>query len=278
MRIVIIIILCIMLFLSIEGIVFWKLGISPKGYLESRFDDFSSRKGIDKWIARKQIQLYKNGADFFIKDNITVIQWYMYKLILGVLMYFIFYIVTAVMELDYGFLISIAGLLLGFFILDIYVYLANKKSNDEMMADVMEMSRSVLYGARGGQYISDALSDAVLVVENKRLKKAMIKMKMGLAAKEPIDGCLKNLEDHFNNAEISAFSTVVKNLIQTGELNEALKTLESNITREQSGVNKRRLVVLENKTMAYVMIVAFDILALLLYCVIMKVLELQIAI
>jgi len=274
MRIVIIIILSILLFLTLETVILRKKGINPKELIT---DKLKSKKGIDNWIIRKQIKLNKSGADFFVKDGISVMQWYLFKVLLAGLTYLIFYVVTSLMDLALAYLISLAGFLLGYFLLDIYIYLANKKSNDEMMADIMEMSRSVLYGARGGQFISDALSDAVLVVENKRLKKAMIKMKMGLAAKEPIDACLKNLEEHFNNAEISAFITVIKSLMQTGQLDEALKTLESNITREQSGVNKRRLVILENRTMAYVMIVAFDILGLMLYCIIMKVLDLQIA-
>ena len=56
-----------------------------------------------------------------------------------------------------------------------------------MMADICEMSRSVLYGKKGGQYIIDAIKDAVLVVENKRLKMAMIRMKTDLdAGRSPV--------------------------------------------------------------------------------------------
>ena len=60
-------------------------------------------------------------------------------------------------------------------------------------------------------------------------------------------------------------------------MDDALKTLEDNIERAQVGVNKRRCIVLENKTMMYVLLIAFDILAVLLYCIIMKLLEMQIA-
>lgn len=276
MRILIIIVLFILLFLCIEAIVLRIKGISPKDFAKKTFADIASKNGIDGWIARKQIKLNKSGADFFVSDKINVASWYLYKLIIGIVIYIIFYIVMNLMEIDLAGIFAIAGFLLGFFLLDIYIHLSNKKSNDEMNADVMELSRSFLYGIKGGQYISDALSDSVLVVENKRLKKAMIKMRMGLAAKEPIEACLLGLEQHFNNAEIQAFISVVKSLINTGQVDEALKTLESNITREQAGVNKRRLVVLENKTLMYVMVVAFDILGLLLYCIIMKVLELEV--
>ena len=58
---------------------------------------------------------------------------------------------------------------------------------------------------------------------------------------------------------------------------EALKTLENNIERGQAGVNKRKCIVLENKTMVYVLLIAFDLLIMILYCIIMKLLDMQIA-
>lgn len=64
--------------------------------------------------------------------------------------------------------------------LDLILRLKNKASNDEMMPDIMEMSRSVLYGKRGGQYIADALKDSVIVVENKRLKTALLRLRNDL--------------------------------------------------------------------------------------------------
>ena len=59
-------------------------------------------------------------------------------------------------------------------------------------------------------------------------------------------------------------------------MDEALRTLENSIEREQISVNKRRCTILEQKTMMYVIFIAVDILAMILYCIIMKLLELQI--
>ena len=59
-------------------------------------------------------------------------------------------------------------------------------------------------------------------------------------------------------------------------MDEALKTLESNIEREQISVNKKRCTMLESKTMMYVIFIAMDLMAMILYCIIMKLLEMQI--
>ena len=53
--------------------------------------------------------------------------------------------------------------------------------------------------------------------------------------------------------------------------------MENNIERGQAGVSKRECIVLENKTMVYVLLIAFDLLIMILYCIIMKLLDMQIA-
>ena len=164
----------------------------------------------------------------------------------------------------------------GWFFLDIFLRASNKSSNDEMMPDIMEMSRSVLYAKRGGQYIADALKDAVIVVENKRLKTALMQFRNDMDSGKNLDDCLQELEMSFSNGEISSFCTVIKSLQTTGQVDEALRTLENNIEREQISVNKRRCLMLEHKTMMYVLLIAMDILAMILYCIIMKLLEMQI--
>lgn len=45
-----------------------------------------------------------------------------------------------------------------------------------------------------------------------------------------------------------------------------------------SSVNKRRCTMLENKTMMYVIFIAMDLMAMILYCIIMKLLEMQIGV
>lgn len=233
---------------------------------------------MQEFVARKQIILKRYGADVFVRDQITVSQWYTYKIFITGLVFLIVNFITRVaLKSEYAIVFIILGILFSWFFLDVYLRLQNKASNEEMMADICEMSRSVLYGKRGGQYISDALKDAVMVVENKRLKTALIRLKSSLDAGRGLDECLSELELSFANGEIASFCTVIKSLQSTGQVDEALKTLENNIEREQIGVNKRRCIILENKTMMYVMLIAGDLLALIMYCIIMKLLELQIA-
>lgn len=265
-------------FTFVQAIVMIALHTSQQEEARKQIKKVKEAKGYREFMHKKQIALKKHGADVFLSDGITVGQWYLYKTMIGAVFAFIALLITkGFMNSNLSPVITVLAGAVGWLFLDMYLRIANKSSNDEMMADICEMSRSVLYGKRGGQYIADALKDAVVVVENKRLKTALIKMRNDLEGGKAINDCLDDLELSFSNGEISAFCTVIKSLQTTGQVDESLKTLENNIEREQAGVNKRRLVILENKTMMYVMMIAFDILGVILYCIIMKLLEMQIA-
>lgn len=269
--------LFILCFGIMQNIIYRMHGTTPEKEARKQLKALKNSDVVTRFLLEKQITLKRMGADVLLKDQMSVWQWYLSKLLFA----FSFGLCSFFMLQGLGIHSFKKGILLvsfvfGWFFLDVLLKAKNKASNDEMMPDIMEMSRSVLYGKRGGQYIADALKDAVIVVENKRLKSALLKLRTDLDAGKSLEECLSDLEFSFSNAEISSFCTVIKSLQVTGQVDEALKTLEQNIEREQISVNKRRCLRLEQKTMLYVILIAMDILAMILYCIIMKLMELQI--
>ena len=269
--------LFILCFGIMQSIIYRMHGTTPEKEARKQLEAIKNSDVVMRFLFDKQISLKRMGAGVLLKDQMSVGQWYLSKLLFA----FSFGMCSFFMLQGLGIHsfkkgILLVSFVLGWFFLDFLLKSKNKASNDEMMPDIMEMSRSVLYGKRGGQYIADALKDAVIVVENKRLKSALLKLRTDLDAGKSLEECLSDLELSFFNAEISSFCTVIKSLQVTGQVDEALKTLEQNIEREQISVNKRRCLRLEQKTMLYVILIAMDILAMILYCIIMKLMELQI--
>lgn len=268
--------LFIIIFSMVQGIVYLINGTTPAKEAKKIIGKIKHSSVLTKFVAEKQIELKKMGAGVLLKDQMTVSQWYMFKTLMATAFgMIVFFIVSGIMDSPVGKPLTVIAAVAGWFFLDLLLRLQNKSSNDEMMPDIMEMSRSVLYGKRGGQYIADALKDSVIVVENKRLKTALMKLRNELDSGRSLDSCLDELEMSFSNGEISSFCTVIKSLQSTGQVDEALRTLENNIEREQVSVNKKRCIMLEHKTMMYVIFIAMDILAMILYCIIIKLLELQ---
>ncbi len=269
--------LFILLFSFVQGIVYLIHGTTPAKEAKKKMEKIKNSSVVRKFFASKQITLKKMGAGVLLKDQMTVSQWYLYKgMMAGLFGMISFFVMEGLLKFEMAKPLSIVVAVLGWFFLDIILRAQNRSSNDDMMPDIMEMSRSVLYGKRGGQYIADALKDAVIVVENKRLKTALMRLRNDLDGGRSLNDCLDELEMSFSNGEISAFCTVIKSLQSTGQVDEALRTLENNIEREQVSVNKKRCLMLEHKTMMYVIFIAMDILAMILYCIIMKLLQLQI--
>ena len=267
-----------LVFTTIQTLLLRKEGSDSKTYAKEQLDNLKKCRPFQEFVLRKQIKLKKYGADIFVRDGILVSQWYLYKALFASVAGVITFVLSVkVFHADAGYVITAAVTAFAWFFLDLYLSLENKQSNEAMMPDICEMSRSVLYGKRGGQYIIDAIKDACIVVENKRLKMGMIKLRSNLDAGRNLEESLNEFEMSFTTPEIASFCTVIKSLQTTGHVEEALKTLENNIERGQAGVNKRKCIVLENKTMVYVLLIAFDLLIMILYCIIMKLLDMQIA-
>ena len=267
-----------LVFTTTQTLLLRKEGTDSKTYAKEQLENLKKGRHFQEFVLRKQIKLKKYGADIFVRDGILVSQWYLYKALFASVAGVITFVLSVkVFHADAGYIITAAVTAFAWFFLDLYLSLENKQSNEAMMPDICEMSRSVLYGKRGGQYIIDAIKDACIVVENKRLKMGMIKLRSNLDAGRNLEESLNEFEMSFTTPEIASFCTVIKSLQTTGHVEEALKTLENNIERGQAGVNKRKCIVLENKTMVYVLLIAFDLLIMILYCIIMKLLDMQIA-
>lgn len=270
-------VLFVVLFVFAQGVVYLIKGTTPAREASKKMERVKNSSFVTRFVIEKQLKLRKMGAGVLLKDQMTVSQWYLYKgLMAGLFGLIVAFIAGGVLRLGVAKPLTIVVAVIGWFFLDIFLRVTNKSSNDEMMPDIMEMSRSVLYAKRGGQYIADALKDAVIVVENKRLKTALMQLRNDMDSGRNLDECLQEMEMSFSNGEISSFCTVIKSLQTTGQVDEALRTLENNIEREQISVNKRRCLMLEHKTMLYVILIAMDILAMILFCIVMKLLELQI--
>ena len=267
-----------LVFTTIQTLLLRKEGTDSKTYAKEQLENLKKGRHFQEFVLRKQIKLKKYGADIFVRDGILVSQWYLYKALFASVAGVITFVLSVkVFHADAGYIITAAVTAFAWFFLDLSLSMENKQSNEAMMPDICEMSRSVLYGKRGGQYIIDAIKDACIVVENKRLKMGMIKLRSNLDAGRNLEESLNEFEMSFTTPEIASFCTVIKSLQTTGHVEEALKTLENNIERGQAGVNKRKCIVLENKTMVYVLLIAFDLLIMILYCIIMKLLDMQIA-
>ena len=228
---ILLIFLFAVIFTSIQNLFLRKDGKDIKVYAKEKLENLKKGKRVQEFILLKEIKLKRYGADFFLKDGILVSEWYLYKALLSLITGLITYVLSVkVLKADAGILITTAVAILAWFFLDIYLSLENKQSNEAMMSDISEMSRSVLYGKKGGQYIIDAIKDACRVVENKRLKTSLIKLRSNLDAENVLE-YEKKLRDVFRGT------------VKTACLHGRMKPEEKNKVMESFASGKVQVLV-----------------------------------
>ena len=114
----------------------------------------------------------------------------------------------------------IAGLVMipiGYFGVDFIINMSDKADNDKMLADIEDVYDTLRIQTKAGVYITSVLKDCYLVVKNKRLKSAFLKLTSDIAAKNDIDTALDDFRGKFRNEYIDTLVIIIKQSMQTGQ-------------------------------------------------------------
>lgn len=113
-----------------------------------------------------------------------------------------------------------AGLVLlpiGYFGLDFIINVSDKSDNDKMLSDIEDVYDTLRIQTKAGVYITSVLTDCYLVVKNKRLKSAFLKLTSDIAAKNDIDMALDDFRAKFRNEYIDTLVIIIKQSMKTGQ-------------------------------------------------------------
>ncbi|MFV0364413.1 MAG: hypothetical protein ACK5LL_15190, partial [Suipraeoptans sp.] len=139
-------VLFVAVFVSVQGVVFLLKGTTPAREATNKMKKIKHSSVVTRFVLEKQLSLKKMGAGILLKDQMTVSQWYLYKALMAGLFGMICGFITGgVIRSEFAKPLTIFVVVIGWLFLDIILRVQNKSSNDEMMPDIMEMSRSVLY-------------------------------------------------------------------------------------------------------------------------------------
>lgn len=137
------------------------------------------------------------------------------------LMYIMLRIVSAlflmILGLQFNLFAGLALLPIGYFGLDFIINMSDKADNDKMLADIEDVYDTLRIQTKAGVYITSVLTDCYLVVKNKRLKSAFLKLTSDIAAKNDIDTALDDFRGKFRNEYIDTLVIIIKQSMQTGQ-------------------------------------------------------------
>lgn len=122
-----------------------------------------------------------------------------------------------ILELQFNLFVGLALLPIGYFGLDFIINMSDKADNDKMLADIEDVYDTLRIQTKAGVYITSVLTDCYLVVKNKRLKSAFLKLTSDIAAKNDIDTALDDFRGKFRNEYIDTLVIIIKQSMQTGQ-------------------------------------------------------------
>lgn len=158
-------------------------------------------------------------------------------LILKVLFSIIFFIIL----LGKDILASILAAIFGFFLLDLLHDLSDKNDMKKIRLQIADVYDFLNIQTAAGVFIGTALTEAYLIVRNKRLKKALAELCAEINLTKNIEVSLDNFNENFISVEIDAFVLTIKQSLKTGKSQQALEDLANS----QKDAN---LVLLQEET------------------------------
>ena len=183
-----------------------------KAYMVTRQSFLNSMKASTiKSFNYDAVEQYINssGLAYMTNYKMTPLMYIMLRIVLALFI--------MILGLQFNLFAGLALLPIGYFGLDFIINMSDKADNDKMLADIEDVYDTLRIQTKAGVYITSVLTDCYLVVKNKRLKSAFLKLTSDIAAKNDIDTALDDFRGKFRNEYIDTLVIIIKQSMQTGQ-------------------------------------------------------------
>lgn len=188
--------------------------------------DFKFKNFISNinFLKTKELFLSKQGYPL----KLDSIRYYFFKVML-----FLIFLIAGLQNYD-SIIISIIFSLIGYFFIDIYIYL-NKRSRDVSICnDLYNVTNSLCLQLSAHMTMKDALKFQFENCKNMDLKLAMIEFSTSYELSElNIDVATNRLKNKFEILEIDMFCNALEEYNQTGNVIEILENLSETLAEKQ---------------------------------------------
>ncbi len=188
---------------------------------ETLEDNFRSRTGIyerlEKWL--KSI-----GAEYSMKGCSEPFRFMTVNIMLTVTVFLITGMWSGILA---GMVMAVCV-----FILEIlFLILLDRKQNKEMLDDIAYLYDAVQIQLGSSIYVVAAVSNALIYIKNRRLKKALEELCRSLALGGDVRSAARDFREKFNNAYLDAFCNVlVQTATETGESGKLIEDMARQLT------------------------------------------------
>ena len=207
-RYVLILILCILFFLSLMKTIPKAENLGPQ-----------AAKIVDKTLKERgvmnsyKMKLSKMGIAYRVGNYDLNPSWYiMARCAVGCIVVFVIYAITRKVTP-----IMLIGFVIGFIGLDFYYKKENDADNKDMIMDLYNTYANLKIQLNSGIYITDSLAYSYNVAHNKRYKEALGELILNMADKTiPMEKAIDIFKNRFDSREIDKLCAMLHNYAQYG--------------------------------------------------------------
>ncbi len=167
---------------------------------------------------------YRRIEDFLKRSGSTTtpIEFIAYKIFFSLIFIFIGFKSKGIMG-------AIIGCIIGFFLLDILIYIQNYYENKRIILDMCNVQDCLRIQRVGGVSLIDALCECYLIAKNKRVKKALAELNSELIINKNIELAIDSFNSKFNSTYIDSFCITIKQSSKSGKAGSALDDLATEV-------------------------------------------------
>lgn len=171
-----------------------------------------------------EIKMYmsRSGLDFMTDGKLTPLTYLALRLAFG----FIFLVCGIQLA---NVVVGIMAAVVGFFALDFILNISDKSDNDKMLDDIKNIYDTLRIQTKAGVYITSVITDCYLVVQNKRLKQALLELTSDIIAKNDTEDALDTFRNKFNNPYIDTMVIIIKQSMKTGQASKMFDDIKVQI-------------------------------------------------
>lgn len=188
-----------------------------------------------KWNSFNYYYLQKlldsTGASYYSKGAVTPLVFMSYRLFCM--------IIGFMAGLRFHPLLGIGTALIAFKMPDGHMKDRNRKDNEAMIRDIMNIYDVVMLQTNSGVYIARILIDAYMVVENRRLKSALLELTGRIKETNDIKTSLEVFCGRFTNEHIENLAVAIGQAVETGNSALMLSDIKKHIVSLQKIYNKK---------------------------------------
>lgn len=205
-----------------------------------------------------ELELYisRSGLGFMTKEKMTPITYMITKIFFSIFGLF----VGLQLSLVYGLIF----MLVGYIGLDFIINESNKGDNRLMLEDIKNVYDTLRIQTKAGVYITNVLTECYLVVQNKRLKQALLKLTSDIIAKNDIETSLDSFRNKFSNEYIDTMTIIIKQSLQTGQAAKMFEDIRNQITDIEAAIvmNEKQKIarkIVTVQVMLYIAIILISV-------------------